>query len=101
MITFKLKYFKQVDNWIDLAIITLMVLVMYVPNGSIWNPKIFSVFDEDPYMDEEKTCRVKRCISAIVIVFTWVRFLMSVAKNPGWKEYNPVSYTHLTLPTKA
>ena len=91
MINAKCKYFQEKSNWIDLAIIGFLMIVMYVPNDRIKNPTTFSVFDDNntnANVIEADKCRVKRCISAALIVLIWTRFLMSIAKFPGWKEYN-------------
>ena len=91
MINSKMQYFKEKSNWIDMCIIGFLMVVMYVPNEKIVNPHKFSVFDDpSEHSSENETakCRVKRAMSAALIVLTWTRLLMSMAKFPGWKEYN-------------
>ena len=83
----KSSYFKELSNYIDLIMLALIMAVLYVPKRLIWNPKIFSIFDETPE-DEEKRCGVKRSIAAIVIVLVWTRFLMAVSKLQRLKDYN-------------
>ena len=91
MINSRSQYFREKGNWIDFAIICFLMVVMYVPNEKIKNPYKFSVFDDESDLkniDETDKCRVKRAVSAVLIVLIWSRFLMSIAKFPGWKEYN-------------
>ena len=82
------RYFKEVSNYIDQAMIALIVVIIFVPQNYIKNPKIFSVFDENMYDDEKTRCGVKRSIAAIVIVLVWTRFLMAVSKLHLLKSYN-------------
>ena len=80
-------YFKEISNYVDLAMLGLIMVVLYVPQRLIWNPKIFSIFDDTPE-DEMLRCGVKRSIAAIVIVLVWTRFLMLVSKLHRLKSYN-------------
>ena len=91
LINSKCKYFKEKSNWIDIGIIGFLMVLMYVPNDKIVNPHKFSIFDDQndySAVDEKEQCRVKRSVSAALIVLIWTRFLMTIAKYPGWKEYN-------------
>ena len=91
MTTVTYKYFADINNWIDLGIIFLILVILYLPSTFIVNPSIFSILDKNFEFfnrDETKHCRVKRCISAIVIVLVSVRYLMSISKFPKLKSYN-------------
>ena len=87
MVALDFRYFKELSNFVDITIITLVLILLYLPQKYIWNPQYFSTNNSDPSY-EERNCKVKRSISALVIVLAWLRILTSFAKLPGLKHCN-------------
>ena len=78
------KYFGESSNHFDMSMIIFTFIVLYLPQEKIGNPTVFSIFNNRI----GSGCRVKRSMSALVIVLVWSRFLMSLAKCAFLKKYN-------------
>ena len=81
----RMKYFFELSNYFDVAMIILSFVVLYVPQSMILNPKTFSIKED---AEDGSGCQVKRSMSALIIVLVWSRFLMSFAQCPFLKQYN-------------
>lgn len=84
LIAVRSKYFLESSNYFDMAMIFLTFIILYLPQEKIGNPKFFSVFERGHGCG----CKVKRSMSALVIVLVWSRFLMSLAMITRLKKYN-------------
>ena len=90
------KYFTKPGNYIDLAEILLVSILLFVPNYYLVDPMTFSSVDvtkklcevEGLDIDDENNCSVKRGISAVLIVLTWTRLLHGLAKHPNLEDFN-------------
>ena len=106
------KYFTTLSNWADMLLITLICLVVYVPNKYIIDPMYFtltprtlnllcnSTKDDEkqpdswtwkpswndpntPNIEIDFDVSVKRSLSGFLIVLLWTRFVFDVARHPG------------------
>ena len=87
MLAVPLKYLTESSNYFDLSMIVMTYIVLYIPKKEISNPHVFSIFDENR-QENDNTCGVKRGISALILVIVCSRYLVSLAKSPGFKDYN-------------
>jgi hypothetical protein len=88
MIAMPRKYFTESSNYLDIGIIFLTFITLYLPKENIWNPQRFGFLDNISDEILERGCAVKRCISALVLVLVFCRFLGSLSQSPGFKQYN-------------
>ena len=102
------KYFATLSNWADMLLLTLICLVVYVPNKYIKDPMYFTLTPKNlnllcnsTKVDEKQPdswndvvfpgtkieiefdVSVKRSLSGFLIVLLWTRFVFDVARHPG------------------
>ena len=96
LITSPATYFQKPSNWADIGILSLIFVVLYVPNDLIYDPIAYSL-----HSTIEKICSgtennskvvnfispsdvsVKRFLSSFLIVLSWTRFVFDIFKHPG------------------
>ena len=86
MVTLRLKYFKQIDNYLGVAMMILILLVLYLPKNTILNVRVFSIRPHSS-IDIER-CGIRRSVSGIIIILVWTRFLMALSKLQIFHKYN-------------
>ena len=87
-------YLIKLSNWSDMIFLTLIVLVVYIPNDLLPDPLSFSLSTNLDMVCPAKMdsghhdVSIKRDLSAFLIVLSWTRFIFQAARHPGRKtEY--------------
>lgn len=83
------QYFFYLDNYFDMVQIVAICIILYYPN-QIDDTTRFSVHGSSLPDEEEHElhCMVKRSLSALTILFSSVRLLISVARHPNLEQCN-------------
>ena len=86
-------YVSNLGNRLDIALLSLVAVILYVPNSLLINGTAYTLGlneDGDSNKEKEKTndCSIKRCMAAAVILISWIRLLTSVLRNPRLGKAN-------------
>ena len=79
------RYVMNLGNRLDMALLSLVAIILYVPNSSLKNPSTYTLglySEEDNQIDNANDCSIKRCLSAVVILLSWIRLLTSIIRHP-------------------
>ena len=77
------KYFCDINNYYDLFLISMIFVLLFVPNTWLHDTCVISVNDENCNGKESvEKCTIKRCFAAFTIVIMWIRILDKIAKHP-------------------
>ena len=87
------KYFTQFDNYFDLLQISMIYLIVIVPNAWLTDTCRLSVgidTDKCNMIKQEalENCTIKRCVSAWTIVSMWSRIVAKIARHPKLEKCN-------------
>ena len=84
-------YVSNLGNRMDIALLSLVAIILYVPNSLLNNGTSYTLGlydDENNEEDKSNDCSVKRCMAATVILLSWVRLLTSLLRHPKWRKAN-------------
>ena len=65
------RYFVSPENWLELAMIAIVGVIMWVPDSAFNNP-----------------CGIKRHLAAVAIILSWAELITLVARHPRLSRYN-------------
>ena len=91
---FKTLTFINIENWMQLAMIIFVYLILMLPNCSSNEEKLLNVSNcnnsrssGDGSEEDFEWYKLKRILAANVIVISWVDWIIQVCKHPSFNRY--------------
>ncbi|TRY61944.1 hypothetical protein TCAL_10560, partial [Tigriopus californicus] len=69
------RYFLCLENWIELSLITLVGVIMFIPD-SVMSSQM------------EESCDIKRHMGAVALLLAWAELITMVGRHPRLARYN-------------
>lgn len=69
------RYFLCFENWIELSLITLVALILFIPD-SVMSSQM------------EESCDIKRHMGAVALLLAWAELITMVGRHPRLARYN-------------
>ena len=95
---FKSLTFINFENWMQLAMIIFVYLILMLPNCSSKEEKLLNISNcnnsrstEDGSEQDFEWYKLKRILAANVIVISWVDWIIQVCKHPSFKRYTSMT----------
>ena len=86
-------YVSNLGNRMDIALLSLVAILLYVPNSLLTNSTTYTLGlyekeTKEEVKEDTNDCSIKRCIAAVIILLSWIRLLTSLLRHPRWGKAN-------------